>query len=312
MQRIGVNRVSFGAQTFAAPHRALFSLDATISQIHDVAEMATEMFVYTNIDMIYGMAGQTTEDLYADVNQALSLRTTTVDFYPLNNLAAQVRMHHLAHKAGLRHLTAARRVQYRRAIDEHLRAQGYSPINGYSYSRTQKSNRATLQHQPKFQYHDILYGYHDDAVLGYGASALTQVPGYNVYNHVDRTEYVSRIRAGALPWEGFAVGDCSEKGIVTFPYRGSLKKSRIPWERVPAETHIAFTEAIEAGLIIDGSETYDLSQQGWLFYVNLMYYLMPAKGKRWISDRIAARISNGRECEHTVLEEDEGEESRLQ
>jgi len=302
MQRIGVNRVSFGAQTFSALHRRLFSLDATVQQIRDAAEMLTEMFPYTNVDMIYGMAGQTAEDLFGDISEALRLRTTTVDFYPLNNLAAQVRMHKMVRKAGLRHLSAARRIQYRRDIDEYLRAQGYSPINGYSYSRSDGPNRRTIQHHPKFQYHDIIYGYHDDAVLGYGACAITKVPGYNVYNHADRAEYISRVRVGTLPWEGFEVGNCPEKGVVTFPYRGTLEKSRIPWESIPSETCAAFEEALAAGLIIDGDETYDLTPQGWLFYVNLMYYLMPTKSKRWISDRIAAQTSNGHECERTVLE----------
>src|ERR1700704_4445726 len=37
MRRIGVNRISFGAQTFSTRHRELFSLDATLGQIRETA-----------------------------------------------------------------------------------------------------------------------------------------------------------------------------------------------------------------------------------------------------------------------------------
>jgi len=302
MRRIGVNRVSFGAQTFSAPHRELFSLDATVGQLRDTAQMANEMFAYTNIDMIYGMAGQSHEDLSRDISEALSLETTTVDFYPLNNLAAQARMHKRVHESGLQHLTASERLEYRHSIDRQLRARGYCAINGYSYGRSEGVNQETIQHHPKFQYHDIIYGYHDDVLLGYGASALSQLPGYNVYNHPDRAEYISRVRAGTLPWEASEVGDCFEKGIVTFPYRGMLDKSRIPWERVPSETMAAFEEALATGLIVDEDDSYKVTESGWLFYVNLMYHLMPFEGKRWISDRIASQMGGGRECEETGFE----------
>ncbi|GET41308.1 coproporphyrinogen-III oxidase family protein [Microseira wollei] len=303
MQRIGVNRISFGAQTFTIRHRELFSLDATVCQIRNTAQMANEVFAYTNVDMIYGMAGQTPDDLYHDVNEALSLQTTTVDFYPLNNLAAQTRMYRMMRETGLQHLSATQRMQYRYNIDNYLRARGYSKINGYSYSRSDKSNQNLIQHHPKFQYHDIVYGYQDDSVLGYGASALTQMPGYNIYNHPDRAEYISRIRRGMLAWEAFGIDECFEKGIVTFPYRGVLNKSRIAWEYVHSETLVALEEAIRSGLVLDREKTYELTYDGWLYYVNLMYYLMPNKGKKWISNRIGLRIASGNECEHTVLDE---------
>lgn len=303
MRRIGANRISFGAQTFSAQHRDLFALDATLGQIRETAQMANEMFDYTNTDMIYGMAGQSVEDLNHDIEQALNLKSTTIDFYPLNNLAAQVRMHRKAHDLGLQHLPASLRMEYRRIIDQKLRSRGYWPINGYSYALAEGSNRGTIQQHPKFQYHDIIYGHHDDAMVGYGSSAWSQVPGYNVYNHPDRAEYVSRVNAGALPWEARGAGDCPEKGVVTLPYRGALDKSRIPWHRVPSDTITALEQSVQAGLILETAQNYEITERGWLCYVNLMYFLMPLEGKRWLSNKIDSQIKAGRECEKTDLEQ---------
>ena len=58
MREIGVNRVSFGAQTFVPRYRELFSLDAPISSICATADSLNAAFPYTNVDVLYGMAGR--------------------------------------------------------------------------------------------------------------------------------------------------------------------------------------------------------------------------------------------------------------
>jgi anaerobilin synthase len=50
MREIGVNRVSFGAQTFSKRYRELFALDASLQQIEAAAEMLKNRFRYTNVD----------------------------------------------------------------------------------------------------------------------------------------------------------------------------------------------------------------------------------------------------------------------
>lgn len=303
MQRIGVNRISFGAQTFSTTHRTLFSLDASISQIQDTACLINEMFSYTNVDMIYGMAGQSVDQLYYDAEMAMQLQTTTIDFYPLNNLAAQVRMHRLVQQSDLQYLSATQRTQYRLLLDQHMRTHGYIPINGYSYSLVNSPQaQRIIQHSPKFLYHDIVNGYSDDEIIGYGSSALSRLSGYNLYNISDRLEYARAIlEKYSLPCEAFKVSPCHEKGIVSFPYRGILDKARISWQVIPEETSLALNRLSECGLVMDRGDTYELSKLGWLFYVNLMYYLMPSAEKLWISNRIDELILAGHICEETEL-----------
>jgi hypothetical protein len=70
---------------------------------------------------------------------------------------------------------------------------------------------------------------------------------------------------------------------------------------VPHETLSALRDAISAGLVNDAADKYEVSQLGWLFYVNLMYFLMPERGKRWISDNIEIQQRQGRDYEDTRL-----------
>jgi oxygen-independent coproporphyrinogen-3 oxidase len=302
MRSIGVNRVSFGAQTFSTKYRALFSLDATLEQIETTAQLVNGMFPYTNVDILYGLAGQNEDELLHDAESAMRLRTTTVDFYPINNLTAPRMMHKELKKSGLVYLPASTRLQYRMHLDDLLRSHGYAPINGYSYSKANETDGAVVQHAPKFLYHDLVYGYHNDEVIGYGSSAISQMMGFNLHNNPDRRKYVVQILEDrTLPHEAFGPLACPERGVVLFPFRGVLEKARISWDRLPLDTWIAFQKAIEAELVIERDDRYELSRLGWLFYVNLMYCLMPERGKNLVTTNMEKLQDAGRSCGETDL-----------
>jgi coproporphyrinogen III oxidase-like Fe-S oxidoreductase len=299
---IGVNRVSFGVQTFSQSYRRTFSLDAELSQIARVADWANELFPYTNIDMIYGIAGQQIEDVVEDAESAIKLGTTTIDFYMLNNLAAQNKMHKALEGQGLQRPTAKQRLEQRQRLAEFMLSCNFARISGYSYALKRQSDETLIQTSPRFLYHDILYGFHDDAVVGYGASALSRIPGYNLYNVYNRAAYVAEILdCGTLPSIAYHVGERAEKGVVGFPYRGVLAKSRTPWPSVPPDTVDALRQLVSVGLVAEAPDEFQLTETGWLYYVNLMYFLMPDDAKLWLSDEIAARIAAGRGCEDTEL-----------
>lgn len=302
LRRIGVNRISLGCQTFSEPHRRAFRLDASVEQVRRAVGWANELFPYTNADMIYGIAGQTVDDVLSDADAAIALGTTTIDFYPLNNVAAQIRMHVALREAGMERPGAAQRIEQRRRIAAHLLERGYERINGYGFARRAAPRVGVIQTSPRFLYHDILYGHHDDAVIGYGAAALTQLPGLNLYNNARRSGYTELVlERRLLPMSGYRPPDDAGKGIVTFPYRGVLHKDRVPWALVAPEMQAALARLVCAGLAEERADRYELTESGWLYYVNMMYYLMPIEGKRWISERIATRIASGHECERVEL-----------
>lgn len=304
MKDIGVNRISFGAQTFLPRYRDLFGLSATVEQIFLAAALIREMFPYVNVDMLYGMAGQSLEELARDVYSICSLNTTTIDFYPINNFAAPPVFHKQIREAGLPYLSATVRHQYRVKIHDIMSRYGHVPISGYCYSLEGAGltyHGSPIQHNPKFLYHDMVYGHHDDEILGYGAAAISQLPGYNLYNSPDLHTYAEAIGHDRLCHQAFATSDCPERGIVLFPYRGEVEKLKILWDKIPRETADAFVSALERGLILEHPDRYVLSPLGWLYYVDLMYYLMPTAGKQWLTNVIEMRTAAGRTCGDTEL-----------
>ena len=80
-----------------------------------------------------------------------------------------------------------------------------------------------------------------------------------------------------------------------------LEKSRVPWDEVPDETMAALKQALNAKLIVDLGPRYEITEAGLLFYVNLMYYLMPRQAKGWISSQIERLQREGGKCGDTDL-----------
>jgi coproporphyrinogen III oxidase-like Fe-S oxidoreductase len=307
MHEIGVNRISFGAQTFSNEYRQLLNLDASLKHIINTAATANSIFPYTNVDLLYGIAGQNVGQLHYDLIEALKLQTTTIDVYPINNLSSSAAMHRNFLQADIDFLPATERIKFRMYIKQFFREHGYVPINGYSFTAAgsvRDDVAGPVQLSRNFLYHDILYGYHDDEIIGYGSSAISQIPGYNIYNFRNRQKYIKEVLLNrALPQQTFGPMSSPERGVVFFPYRGVLDKARIPWEELPAETLTALRTTLNEGLIVDRGDRYELTEPGWLFYVNLMFYFMPSAGKYCILNLIEQQQRKGRRCGNTELTE---------
>jgi anaerobilin synthase len=304
MRDIGVNRVSFGVQTLLPNYRALFSLDASEECVRKAADMINEAFPYTNADMMYGFAGQSFNQLTHDLTSITDLATTTIDAYPINNLAVHPRLLRAFTRSCVGLLPATARLQYRIGIDQYLRERGYAAISGYCYAMANEiaADSRVVQHSPKCVYLDMFYGYEDDEIIGYGPSAMSRISACNIFNFRSRGAYVRELLDNKhLPhWSGGPL-TAEERGVVGFPCRGDLDKTRVRWADVPEETLNSLREAIAAGLAVDTGDRYKVTKLGWLFYVNLMYFLMPSRGKSWISDKIDFQRRSSRNHEDTSL-----------
>lgn len=79
----GVNRLSLGIQSFNPRHLA------ALGRIHDAAEakraiaLAAEHFERFNIDLMYGLPGQTMDEALADIEDALSFKPKHLSCYQL-------------------------------------------------------------------------------------------------------------------------------------------------------------------------------------------------------------------------------------
>jgi oxygen-independent coproporphyrinogen-3 oxidase len=82
-KEIGINRLSIGVQSFDNQNLQ------TLGRIHNSQEaskaclQANEIFDNFNIDLMYGLQGQTTDECLSDLQQAIDLNPTHISFYQL-------------------------------------------------------------------------------------------------------------------------------------------------------------------------------------------------------------------------------------
>lgn len=81
--KAGINRISFGVQSFNDKHlKGLGRIHDSSAAVHAI-NIAKRYFTQINLDLIYGLANQTTEELRADIKTALSFKTTHLSCYNL-------------------------------------------------------------------------------------------------------------------------------------------------------------------------------------------------------------------------------------
>jgi oxygen-independent coproporphyrinogen-3 oxidase len=184
-------------------------------------------------------------------------------------------------------------------LNTYLRAHGFQQHNGHGWVRL------PADHQPEPQfisrsytnvYNQFCWSYHDDDLIGFGASAISQLNRYTVMNDENRVTYTQRLLgdgdlkinlsvADDIPWE---------RGLVLrLPYFGWVDKSRIPWEHVPTEMLAKLDRLVAEGLLVEDAAEYRVTELGWIWYVNLMYHLSPEHDQRILDDFVALKSRSG-------------------
>lgn len=296
MRDIGLNKARFGLQTFDPQYRELFNITATLDQTYAAAEMLRRHFDYTSFDIIYGLHGQTVERFTRDVQQALDMGTDTIEFYPITNLVTQASLHHGYVRAGLEPLSFMQKMSLTMYLNEYVRAAGWQQHNGHGYLRLPDGEAPTAEpfitRRYTNVYNKFFWAHHDVDLMGFGNSAVSQSGEYTVMNDENRATYTKRLLEDGDFKINVTVADGVpyEKGIVFhLPYFGWLDKSRIEWDRIPAEIVDRLGRLTAEGLILEDAGEYRITELGWIWYVNMMYYLSPESDQRILDDFVALK-----------------------
>ena len=309
LKEIGVTHVRFGLQTFNAKYRRLFNLTATLDQIYYAIDVLPRHFPYASFDLLYGMDGQSADEFLEDVRLALATGFNNIDCYPINNLVTQTRLHRAYDAAGLMPTSGHTKFWMNVVLNEHMRAASFLPHNGHGYVRVapgEVGGRPVVTDYYSFKYHEHVYGYEDSDLIGFGNNAISSLIGYTICNTASREKYISRL-LGDDTWD-FSIGRHDErarasKGVILhLPYHGRIEKKRVRWEAVFPETLRSLDQLIGAGLVAEAGDMLVLTQLGWYWYVNLMYFLSPGKEKRAIDDLIERKKRDrGRRVESSTV-----------
>lgn len=246
LKRRGVNRASFGVQSFQ-PH-----LLQLLGRIHGakhggeaVRRARDAGFQNVTIDLMHGLPTQSLDDLKKDLDAALALGTEHLSAYgliyekgtPLTEASARGRVARLAPEEEGAHY---------RLVMETLGAGGLPQYEISNYAKPGREAR-----------HNLVY-WRNEAYLGIGVSAAGCVHGERTVNHRAVDAYLHAVEAGEDPAAEREVLDASAKAreslVLALRLCGGLEPAdfRARWGLDPATDagfQAAFRKHAAAGLM---------------------------------------------------------------
>lgn len=297
-REIGVNRISFGVQTFTERFRSLFDLTSTREHIENTVQWSQEIIGRVGFDMLYGMHGQSAEELLYDLKRATELQPETINLYPINNIAITPKLHKSYAAQGMGPSSLSHRQVLRLFGDTFMRGCSYAPCNGHSYIKDADRlslNMAGMSSANHFRYHKYLHGYHDDYVVGFGASAQSILGSLVTRANPGRSEYIADAleRGGPKAHYNWVPTEqrASKALCMRLPYSGYVAKDRIEWDAVSPFVRENLQRVIEAGLVAEGDNDLQLTRLGWQWYSNLMYFLLPQADRDIVNNYVADMLN---------------------
>lgn len=197
MARAGVTRVSLGVQTFAAHvQTAIGRIQPYDLVARAVRDLRAAGIAKLSFDLMYGLPGQGIEDVAATIDQALFLRPDRIAFFGYAHVPS-VQPRQRAIDAAALPDGPARFAQAELAFSRLTKA-GYAAIGFDHFAHPDDSlARAASGGQLRRNFQ----GFSDEAgtaILGLGASAISQFEGVLVQNHKHEAEYRHVIEEGAM------------------------------------------------------------------------------------------------------------------
>jgi oxygen-independent coproporphyrinogen-3 oxidase len=183
----GVNRLSFGAQTFES------HLLKEIGRSHGVKEIALSVkearaagFTNISLDLMFGLPNQTVEQMQETLNQAVMLAPDHFSCYSLK-VEEGTLFYHLEELGQLPLPSEETEFRMYQLIRDYLQQHGYVQ---YEVSNFAKDGRRSV--------HNSTY-WHNEAYYGFGTGAHGYVHHIRHVNIKGIKEYLSRIKAGERP-----------------------------------------------------------------------------------------------------------------
>ncbi|EGK4775218.1 radical SAM protein, partial [Salmonella enterica] len=278
LQQIGVTHPRFGLQTFDSEWRDIFNLTEATDKIEESSALLTAAFDHVLCDLMYGMNGQDEEVIISDINKAIGLGLSNIDIYPINNVVTPAKLHKLIKKRTDNVTSAIRKLSMSLLIDSHMRQKGFMPHNGHGYVKVNKVSNEIVTNEYSFGYHEHVYGYADYDFIGFGVNAISSVRGYVITNETGREKYISAMNKNEYLCkvsQHDILLDEMKPIILRLPYHGEVDKNKVQMSKVPLGLRKKLDDLIDADLIQEDAFSLKLTKMGWLWYANIMFYLMP-------------------------------------
>jgi oxygen-independent coproporphyrinogen-3 oxidase len=282
LKRHGIGRVSMGVQTLDPGVLDTVRRDQTRAGALEACDLLVGSGLVVNVDLIYGLPGQTEETFERDVAAVAARGVPALTLYSLrtNERTPVTRTLRDQERFDL-----GRLMRWRAFVKHVAEGLGYTQTRWHTFKRMD-SVAKTHERLPTFD--RSMAGFQ----LGVGMSARSSL-GYTLYRNHDRFEpYLERVESGRSPVE--QIFPMAEADRQTLFVARSLGDGRPLDRRAYAATFgrsldTDYGQVIDrlarGGLVVDDGEVIGLSESGRLLHdlVTLAFY--PEHACRWLAER---------------------------
>ncbi|KEO83675.1 coproporphyrinogen-III oxidase family protein [Tumebacillus flagellatus] len=269
MHAVGVNRISFGVQTFDPEYRRIFNLTASYDEILRTRDLGEKYFKAHNMDLLYQLPGQTLERLEQDLYQAKQLATTSVDAYPLEYLVTS---------KGFLNMMKNGKIEMPPNADDKLALQqfavNYLRDNGYDQTYVYTFTRKDARYN-RFMFGETIYGRYEDEYIGCGLSASSSLSGLSHNNEVELDKYIAAVEAGRLPIRTAFEYHAKERALIFFPKVMRISQDYLNTLGLAPDYFEKLNRFEQQGLIARDGNDLVMTEEGKKFYLNMMIDLIP-------------------------------------
>ena len=257
LYELGINRISFGVQTFRDDHLRVLHRTHTAKMAQEAVFEAYEAgFRNISIDQIYGLPQQTLEDIAYNLEVIQSLPINHISIYGL-----QVEPSTLLHRQVMDHLVTLPSEDSCEQMYDYV-------IEGLEKQMFDRYEIASFGKDGAFSRHNIKY-WHGADYIGFGAGAHSFVGNRRFQNSPYVVPYIHKIEMGESP--------CIEEEIITSPrdYEDfCFLALRTKWGLVPSLFESRFkldfhniygsviTDLMRKQLLVYEDDAYRLTKEG--------------------------------------------------
>ncbi|MFQ3247445.1 MAG: oxygen-independent coproporphyrinogen-3 oxidase [Arenicella sp.] len=184
---LGVNRISFGVQSFDDRVVALTGRHDTEEKNCRAIERALGTGVVVNIDLLSGLEGETEASWRHSVNRATGLGVHAITMYKLELYSNAEYMEGLKH-GKLSLPNNQQELEFARYGIEQFQSNGYLPSTYFTFTR-----------EGKFPQRHIISRWEGEDMYGFGASAFGSINNESRQNVSEIDDYLKCIEEGEIP-----------------------------------------------------------------------------------------------------------------
>ena len=280
--RHGIERVSMGVQTNEAHVLASTHRRHDLGQVTAAVELLVGAGFYVNLDLIYGLPGQTEAGFRTDFETAARLGAHSVTCYDLRVNEKTSIARSLPREA---RLDLIRTVRWRETARAVARSCGFHQTRWHTFQRSEPAT--AIDASRRFR-DETGWGHQ----FGVGVSARSRF-GATIYrNRTEYAEYLERVEGGQSPVEETRALDAAERRLrhVTLTLGDGRPLERDAYAqafgtRVDDDFAATLERLLGAGAISDDGRRIELTGRGQLVHDLVTRAFYPEPVRRWMDDR---------------------------